>query len=263
MNRPLLHPHYYFITRPLIDAQNISKKIQQDDQNSIVRITPLLNIQACLSGQTQWQTWHHRIDPNSNSNSAIKGVIVTSKNALRHLPLSCLTKEGLLDPRWSQLPWLVVGSSTGQLARKMGIRMVIEAEGSASSLSKLVKNHNIPGNAPWLYIAGRDQAYPLCHALIEEGIVCEEMVLYEANAKEQWSQEEQEWIQQAYLHSALPVTWLFFSKRTLQIWHRLTVNDPLIIRSKTELWCWSQAIANEALDYGIGTNVMVIPSSFD
>lgn len=117
--------------------------------------------------------------PQPDLSGAFGGLIITSANALRaiaHAPqLDALTS----------LPLYAVGERSAALARLGGFMQVMEAQGDARALSRLIRAHH-SGAKPLLYLAGADRSFDLELDLKKSGLKIETRVVYRMAPVAQW-----------------------------------------------------------------------------
>lgn len=100
-----------------------------------------------------------------------QAVLVTSANAIRHMPSEC---------RVPSLRVLAVGDATAQAAREAGFRNVDSAQGAARDLEVFARSRLIPAEGSLLYLRGHDVRANLAEDLASAGFVVEERVVYRA-----------------------------------------------------------------------------------
>ncbi len=140
------------------------------------------------------------------------------------------------------LPLWVVGETSAKRALEMGFAHVHAGGGSASGMAKKIAAAMTPTAGPLLYLRGADIAFDLTAALTARGFTVEEVIVYEARARESFSPALQERLRSHDLAAAT-----FFSHRTLEIFSHLTGKHGLTGELRTlHAFCLSDAIADHA-----------------
>ena len=106
--------------------------------------------------------------------TGVQGIVATSRNALRALegtPYLAQAKE---------LPVFVVGPSSAELARDLGLGTVIAGAGGGRQLVPLVTARCEPAGGPLLYLRGDVVAFDMGAALADAGYQVRSTIVYEA-----------------------------------------------------------------------------------
>ena len=142
----------------------------------------------------------------------IQAVLVTSGNAVAHLPATTL-------------PVFAVGDTTAERARARGFRQVESASGDAAALARLAAQRLDPRAAPLLLATGAGQGHGLAADLRARGFVVVRRVCYRASPVRRFPEAATAAILSRQLHAAL-----FLSAETARTFVRLLpreCNDAL------------------------------------
>lgn len=146
------------LTRPEFQAKAFERKLQQLGHS--VLLAPLLEIS---------------LEQPVFDIGSIQAIIVTSQNTIRAF-VSHPNYQKIL-----KVPLVVVGSSTGEEARKAGFRILFEGKLGATELADSIKAFINPHEGPLLYASGDVVAVDLEQVLRSFGFDIHRSILYRTN----------------------------------------------------------------------------------
>ncbi|MCF6198209.1 MAG: uroporphyrinogen-III synthase [Hyphomicrobiaceae bacterium] len=157
----------FVITRPRPDGETTAKKLEELGHEAL--LSPVMEV-VC-------QPDIALPDP-----ATLKGLIITSRNALR-----CLAQKAGIDPLspsvWQDRTLFAVGKATGRQALDLGFKTIIYGNGRASALPDFIKGFNPhfdpQNNLPFYYPVGAKKAFDLAPVLRQQGFLLTEQVIYE------------------------------------------------------------------------------------
>ena len=208
------------ITRPAVDAAILAERLTALGHEALIE--PMLTITAL---------------PFTLPNTPIAAIILTSQHAVRTLR-GHIRSLGLKD-----VPALCVGEVTATAARKAGLCKVVEGGGDAKSLvtSMIAALNPRTDTGIVLHVRGRHARGDIAGELRRHGFDAREIIVYEAMAATNLSQE----IRHAIAGHALDGV-LFLSPRTANIFCELTANAGLGPQlDNITAYCLSDAVAAE------------------
>ena len=142
------------ITRPRDRAEPLARQLEGLGHE--VLIEPLLSIEP--------------LHPPAAPLDGVQAILLTSANAAHALP-----------PDGRHLPVLAVGGATARSAREAGWTRVVEAEGEAQSLARLVRERCLPGRGTLLHLCGKEVRSGLGESLAAAGFDLRRQVVYRAH----------------------------------------------------------------------------------
>jgi uroporphyrinogen-III synthase len=143
------------ITRPRDPAEPLARQLEALGHE--VLIEPLLSIE--------------RLHPRAAPLDGVQAILLTSANAAHALP-----------PGGRHLPVLAVGGATARAARGAGSTTVLEAEGDAKSLARLVRERCTPARGALLHLCGEEVREGLGASLAAAGFEVRRQIVYRAHA---------------------------------------------------------------------------------
>jgi uroporphyrinogen-III synthase len=150
------------ITRPRDRAEPLARQLEALGHE--VLIEPMLSIEP--------------LHPRAAPLDGLQAILLTSANAAHSLP-----------PDGQHLPVLAVGGATARAARAAGWTAVLEAEGDAESLARLVRERCTPARGALLHLCGEEVREELGESLAAAGFEVRRQVVYRAHAVTELSAE--------------------------------------------------------------------------
>jgi uroporphyrinogen-III synthase len=200
------------ITRPRHRAESLAERLETLGHE--VLIEPLLSIEP--------------LHPGTIPLGGVQAILLTSANAAHAVP-----------PEGRHLPVLAVGVATARAARAAGCTTVLEADGEATSLARLVLDRCAPGSGALLHLCGEQVREGLAEHLVAAGFEVRRQVAYRARAASALSAG----LIDALHRERLDVV-LLFSPRTARTFIGLLIAHGLSARlGKVQALCLSEAVA--------------------
>ncbi len=210
------------VTRPEPDAQIFADALQARGHEPIFE--PLLTIEPKVLTLPSFE--------------GFQALVFTSANGVRAF-------AGLSEER--KLPVFAVGPASAQCAKEFGFQSVTKGSGDAAQLVSMIERHLDPAKGRLFHGAGAVLAGDLKDALEQSGYQIERMVLYNAQAREAFSDRVIEAFSGAgnMAHRIEGAT--FFSPRTARTFVSLTKHAALDkLLGSVKAYCLSKPVA-EAL----------------
>ena len=200
------------ITRPRDRAEPLARRLEALGHEVLVE--PLLSIE--------------RLHPATVGLGDMQAILLASANAAHALP-----------PDARHLPVLAVGGATAQAARGAGCTTVMEAEGEAESLARLVRDRCTPAGGALLHLCGEHVREGLAESLAGAGFELRREVAYRAHAARALSAGLVDALHRGRIHAVL-----LLSPRTARIFVDLLLAHGLADQlDGIHALCLSEAVA--------------------
>lgn len=200
------------ITRPRDRAEPLARQLEVLGHEALIE--PLLSIEP--------------LHPGALPLGDVQAILLTSANAAHALP-----------PDGRHLPVLAVGGATARAARAAGWTTVLEAEGEAASLTRLVRDRCTPAGGALLHLCGEHVREELGERLAAVGFELRRQVAYRAHAATALSPGLLDALDRGRLDAVL-----LFSPRSTRIFVDLVIAHGLDARlDKVQALCLSEAVA--------------------
>lgn len=180
----------------------------------------------------------------------VQGFIVTSRNGLKAvapLPLQA-----------QSLPLLAVGPGTGELARELGFREVIEGPGTGRELAELIREKVDPSAGALVHLAAETLAFDLKGALAGDGFEVRTEVVYRTEPASSLSADATAALRDHRIDGVV-----LMSPRTARVYTKLAADGGLVAETRRVVhFCLSDAVARELSPLGtVKTVVARLPNS--
>jgi uroporphyrinogen-III synthase len=200
------------ITRPRDRAEPLARRLEA--QGHEVLVEPLLSVEP--------------LHPGAVPLGDVQAILLTSVNAAHALP-----RGG------RHLPVLAVGGATAQAARSAGCTTVLEADGEAASLARLVLDRCTPAGGALLHLCGEQVREGLAEHLTAAGFEVRRQVAYRAHAATELSAHLVDVLHRDRLDAVL-----LLSPRTARTFVELLIAHGLDARvGKVQALCLSEVVA--------------------
>lgn len=186
------------ITRPRGEAEKFAKEIEKEGFSAL--IAPMLEVVETPFALPDMGPY--------------QGIILTSMHAARAVSVTKMQRD---------LPVFVVGAATEEILKNQNFTDVSSAGANAAALARLIAVTVADRTKPLLYIRGADISFPMRETLAAEGFQVDELIVYSAEKKEDFSEEVKAAMRQGAIDAVV-----FFSRRTAENFMALAQKNGLL-----------------------------------